>query len=416
MSVVESPPLQPAQRPAPTKAHPSGRDGPLCLVLDEDASVRRFLALVMHGAGGDTIEFSDRASFLEAAGRQRPDIVFINIAVDASEATDALIALANCEFSGAIQLMSKRAVLDRAKSFGDQKRLRMLAPIRKPLDASALKLVLEKLEMGLPKPLAARIFLDDALRSNWIEFWLQPKIDLRRKRLAGIELFARAHHPDYGVLLPSAFMPGALDDSISALAENAVTEAIRISREIARIGFDLPISLNMPIEALAGLPLEDLIARHRPEPKPWAGLVVDIPEDQVIHDIPNAIELSARLKPCNVRLSIDGFAGGYSLLSRATELPFYEVKLSGDVTDCATNKTNASICKSVIDFARKFGCFTTGLDLERATDVAELVGMGCDFGQGGLLGQPMPEDRFMKLLRQRTQATAPSPELAAQSS
>jgi EAL domain-containing protein (putative c-di-GMP-specific phosphodiesterase class I) len=27
--------------------------------------------------------------------------------------------------------------------------------------------------------------------------------------------------------------------------------------------------------------------------------------------------------------------------------------------------------------------------------------MGCDFGQGSLLGLPMPEERFLSLLRQR---------------
>jgi EAL domain-containing protein (putative c-di-GMP-specific phosphodiesterase class I) len=34
------------------------------------------------------------------------------------------------------------------------------------------------------------------------------------------------------------------------------------------------------------------------------------------------------------------------------------------------------------------------------------VSMGCDFGQGFLLGLPMAEERFISLLKQRTPARA----------
>jgi EAL domain-containing protein (putative c-di-GMP-specific phosphodiesterase class I) len=42
------------------------------------------------------------------------------------------------------------------------------------------------------------------------------------------------------------------------------------------------------------------------------------------------------------------------------------------------------------------------MGIEKASDTLALVSMGCDFGQGFLLGQPMAEERFISLLRQRS--------------
>jgi EAL domain-containing protein (putative c-di-GMP-specific phosphodiesterase class I) len=59
------------------------------------------------------------------------------------------------------------------------------------------------------------------------------------------------------------------------------------------------------------------------------------------------------------------------------------------------------LCKTVIDLAHNFGRIAVAIGIEKAADAVALVSMGCDYGQGFLLGQPMPEERFVSLLRQR---------------
>ena len=64
------------------------------------------------------------------------------------------------------------------------------------------------------------------------------------------------------------------------------------------------------------------------------------------------------------------------------------------------------MCKTVIDLAHNFGSVAVAIGIEKATDALALVSMGCDYGQGFLLGQPMREERFVSLLRQRAGSQA----------
>ena len=54
-----------------------------------------------------------------------------------------------------------------------------------------------------------------------------------------------------------------------------------------------------------------------------------------------------------------------------------------------------------IELAHKFGAAAVAVGIERGAEVLALAGMGCDGGQGFLLGQPMPETRLVSLLRLR---------------
>jgi EAL domain-containing protein (putative c-di-GMP-specific phosphodiesterase class I)/CheY-like chemotaxis protein len=386
------------------KAYASSGRVPTCIVVDADASIRHFLSLILHGAGVDTLEFADGKSLAQVVAKSDPNLVFLNIGLESGEAIDAVLTLAQSGYTGFVQLMSNRgsAVLGHVKGVGDQQRLKMLPPLKKPFETAAVSRIMQRLKLGHPATVAARIGLGDALKNEWIEFWYQPKIDLKKKRLAGAEAFARARHPQYGILSPGAFMPGASEADLVELAELALTSALKAATNFSKLGINLRLAVNVPVNALVKLSISEIVRAHRPPIENWAGLIIDVTEEQIVADLSLAANMARRLAQLNVKLAIDDFGRGYSSLARLKELPFCELKLDRTfVSDCGTDKVNAPLCKTVIDLAHNFGSLAVAIGIEKAADALALTSMGCDMGQGFLLGQPMPEQRFLSLLRQR---------------
>src|SRR5262249_35700459 len=210
---------------------------PACFVLDEDRSIRNFLSLILHGSGIDTEEFAERTAFTRALAHRHPAIIFLNVGGETSGAIETIGLLAKRGYVGFVQLMSRRGptAIEQVKSAGDQHQLQMLPPLQKPFDNTAVARIIKQLELGDPAPGSAKIGLDDALRNGWMEFWYQPKISLRRKQLAGVESFARARHPQFGVLSPGAFMPGASTADLIILAELALVSALKAAARCAKV-------------------------------------------------------------------------------------------------------------------------------------------------------------------------------------
>jgi EAL domain-containing protein (putative c-di-GMP-specific phosphodiesterase class I) len=382
-----------------------------CCVVDDDLSVRQFLSLIMHGAGVDTVEFEELRDFRAAVERNdfsgRPPLVFIDIALDASPVIDNIVQLGQKGFKGPVQLMSLRgaAVLEHVNAIGKQYGLTMLPVLKKPFDTGTVVKIIRDLKIGAPPAVAARIDLEDALKNNWVEFWYQPKIDLRRKQLAGAEAYARVRHPQHGILAPVAFLPGAQDADLTKLAILALKCAIRTGEDFSQIGLNLRLSINMPARVLQALPMADIIRDNRVTMENWPGLLIDVPESELASDLPLAREIANKLAPLNIKLALDDFGRSCSSLARLKDLPFAELKLDRTfVNDCGVDRINAPLCKTVIDLAHSFRSAAVAVGIEKAADAQALISMGCDFGLGHLLGQPMPGDRFISLIKQRAQS------------
>jgi EAL domain-containing protein (putative c-di-GMP-specific phosphodiesterase class I)/FixJ family two-component response regulator len=409
-AATQEPPVDDAAAPA---------RAPLSFVVDDEPSMRHFLSLILHGGGIDTEEFADGPSYRQAMATGRPELVFLNVGLESVDAIESVIALGKLGYFGFVQLMSNRgsAVLEHVKSVGNQHGLQMLPVLKKPFETSAILAIMQELKLGHPAPTAARIELQQAIKNGWMEFWYQPKIDLRKKQLAGVEAFARCRHPQFGILPPGAFMPGATEAELLALSEQALTSALQTGLNFSKLGINLRFAVNIPVSSLVKLPIMEIVRAHREQVDQWPGLIIDITEEQIVSDLALATEMTKKLSPLNVKLAIDDFGRGYSSLARLKELPFAELKLDRTfVADCGTDKVNAPLCKTVIDLAHNFGSAAVAIGIEKASDALALTSMGCDIGQGFLLGQPMPEERFISLLRQRAAGQGrPMPPASAQS-
>jgi EAL domain-containing protein (putative c-di-GMP-specific phosphodiesterase class I) len=383
---------------------PRERDEPpLCFIIDDEKTHRQFLTLVLQEFGFETIHFHDASALRPHLGRT-PDLIFLAVPREAVEALEAIHIVGQCCYRGPVQLICSgdTPVLDAVRRVGERYALELPPVLTKPVTREAIVDVLRAHRLLPATTDSVRASLEEALRSGWIEFWYQPKIDLRRKQLAGVETFARVRHPEHGVMSPAAFLGGAGEGGLVALTQEAIINALKIGQSYSRLGISLLLAVNVPVSALKTLPVEAIVCEFRREDRDWPGLIFDITEDQIADDLDLVAEIGKRLKRYDVQIAIDDFGRRSLPLARLKDLPFAELKVDrAFVTDCATDKSHAAICKTVIDLAHNFGALAVAVGVEKPADARTLIALGCDVGQGFLFAQPMAKNRFFTLLRQR---------------
>lgn len=395
-------------RTAPTER--TGVEFPDAFVIDDEEGICKFVSMTLDALGVKTESFNTVQGAVGALERAQPAIIFLDIALQGSDAIDVIRTLGEKSYRGVVQLMSgsEALLLDDVRRIGARHGLTMRSPLAKPFKAEAIRQAVSTTPLnGQPGTSftltpTIRLRLDEALANGWLELWYQPKIDLRTKSLAGAEGLVRCRHPMRGVLAPGTFLPEASEASLAALTEYVVITAMRDWDELADAGMDVRAAVNTSICALGNLNFPSLIREHLPKSKTWPGLILEVTENEVINDVGLVHEIATQLRIYGIRLSIDDFGEGFSSFARLRELPFSELKLDRSfVEGCAEDVRNAGICQAVIDLAHHFGVVAVAEGLEDASDLAAIRDMGCDIGQGFLFAQPMPKSQFLSVLRDR---------------
>jgi len=244
-----------------------------------------------------------------------------------------------------------------------------------------------------------KVTLRDVLQRNWYELWYQPKIELRSTRLVGAEGLVRARRPDGGLISPAQFLPGAPEDDMLSLTERVILTALRDFEDCAALGVVLKLSVNVPVSAFIKLPIAKMLREERPATPDWPGLILEVTEDEVLHDLKLANTIAEELRTLNCTLALDDFGAGYSSLARLRQLPFSELKIDRSyVANCHLDRFNAGLCETIVELAKRFNLKTVAEGIETVHESHKLQGIGCDIGQGYLFAKPMAKAQFLGTL------------------
>ena len=247
-----------------------------------------------------------------------------------------------------------------------------------------------------------KVTLADVLDNDWFELFYQPKIDLKTMRLVGAEALVRARHPTRGVLPPGVFLPGAGEEEMLALTERVIITALRDWELCADNGVSMKLAVNVPVSALVKLPIADILREERPRSSNWPGLIMEVTEDEIIHDLKIANDVAEALRTYNCSLALDDFGAGYSSLARLKQLPFSELKIDRSyVTNCHVDRVTAGLCETIVELAKRFGLKTIAEGIETTHESHKLQAVGCHVGQGYLFAKPMSKTQLIGILRRR---------------
>ena len=236
-----------------------------------------------------------------------------------------------------------------------------------------------------PRRLTLMSELKKALERDELQLYYQPKIDLVRNCVSGVEALVRWKHEQHGFIPPDEFIVLAeRHRMIRPLTQWVLQQAFRTSAEWHRAGIFLTMSINLSTKDLHDAELPDQIAgiaaKMLVQPE-W--IMFEITESSIMGDPTRALIVIERLRSMGYQFSIDDFGTGYSSLAYLKKLPLSELKIDKSfVLDMSGNENDAIIVRATVNLAHNLGLTVTAEGIENNETMQMLKGIGCDFGQG----------------------------------
>ena len=261
-------------------------------------------------------------------------------------------------------------------------------------------------DKALNDELHRRSFLEQALRepsiTSQFSIVFQPQVEMRTRRMTGVEALLRWNHPDGKVLGPDEFVPilersGMIVEVGAWVLRESCRQATRW-RQVSAL--PLTVAVNVAAAQFRAGDMPRLVASVLADTGlPPSRLELEITETGIMHDMRVAADTLIALHQLGAALAIDDFGTGYSSLSYLRKLPVDRVKIDRSfVMDIPSNEDAAVIATAIVRLAHNLRLEVVAEGVETAAQSEFFRAAGCGFAQGYYYGRPLSWGDLSQLL------------------
>jgi len=244
----------------------------------------------------------------------------------------------------------------------------------------------------------------EAIASDELVPFYQPKVDLISGRIIGFEALLRWVRPDGSIVMPgeisAAFETPDLAQAITSRMIGCVLDDIRgwleAGLEIGHVAVNVS-SADLRNENFP----EQLFARLAKAGVPGHRIELEVTESVFLGRGTESVDRALRLlSTSGIKIALDDFGTGYASLSHLKQYPIDVIKIDQRfVRDLQDDPDDAAIVRAVLNLGISLGINVVAEGIETDAQADYLRAGGCRFGQGYLYSPAVPAPEVPALLK-----------------
>jgi predicted signal transduction protein with EAL and GGDEF domain len=247
-----------------------------------------------------------------------------------------------------------------------------------------------------------------AIKNNVFQLYYQPQYSIEDSKLIGMEALIRWEDEDLGFISPTELIQLAEETGmIIDIGDWALHSACRQGKIWHDQGFDkLHMGVNLSVRQFFDLNLTEKI-RSAIETTNFdpSSLELEITETAMMFDTDRAIMIMDEIKNMGVKVALDDFGTGYSSLIHLKLFQIDKLKIDQVfIRNADLEGRDGAIISSIIDMCHKLNIEAVAEGVETKESLKFLKDKECHIAQGFLFSQPLPSEKFKKLLKSSSQA------------